>query len=60
MGTKVNYTSTGVKDEDGNEDGGELFHKRFVRGEPMVETVKNNGSIVKYEIDSGSAVTVMK
>lgn len=56
--SKVNYVNKGAGDEDIGDDG-EVFTIRSLRGEPMVETVEIRGSKFKFEIDSGSAVTVI-
>lgn len=55
---KVNFVHT-VDVEESEGDDGELFHIRSAKGEPMVETVLINGVHLKFEIDSGSAVTVI-
>ncbi|XP_014361064.2 uncharacterized protein K02A2.6-like [Papilio machaon] len=54
---QVTSAETNVSDE--NDDDGECFHIRSFRGEPMVEFIELNGVKLKFEIDSGSAVTVI-
>ncbi|XP_026316320.1 uncharacterized protein K02A2.6-like [Hyposmocoma kahamanoa] len=57
---KVNYVSVGTGAEsDDDYDDGELYNIRSQRGEPLIETIGINGSSFKFEIDSGSAVTVI-
>ncbi|CAK1597910.1 unnamed protein product [Parnassius mnemosyne] len=55
---KVNYVDNGAGDEEIDDDG-KVFKIRSLRGEPMVETVFIRGMAFKFEIDSGSAVTVI-
>lgn len=57
MCNKVNYVLTGDASED--DDGKSLFNIRSARGEPMTETVTINGQKLQFQIDSGSAVTVI-
>ncbi|XP_028163909.1 uncharacterized protein K02A2.6-like [Ostrinia furnacalis] len=57
MCTKVNFIST--EDVSDDDDGKELFNIRSVTGEPMTEMVTINGMQLRFEIDSGSAVTVI-
>lgn len=57
MCTKVKYVNLGTENE--GDDDGKLCNIRSVRGEPMVETVNIRGLDFKFEIDSGSAVTVI-
>ncbi|XP_045536272.1 uncharacterized protein K02A2.6-like [Papilio machaon] len=59
MCKKVNLTSAVTSGKGENDDGGELYNIRSFRGEPMVESVNLNGVTLKFEIDSGSAVTVI-
>ncbi|XP_045541460.1 uncharacterized protein K02A2.6-like [Papilio machaon] len=60
MCKKVNLVTSAVtRGSDENDDDGELYHIRSFRGEPMVECVRLNGVTLKFEIDSGSAVTVI-
>lgn len=61
MCKKVNYVASNPSEvnEDGEDDDGELFNIRSYRGEPLVETVCINGKSLQFEIDSGSAVTVI-
>lgn len=59
MCTNVNYMDAVTDCQGDNDDDGELYHIRSVMGEPMVETVKINGLKLKFQIDSGSAVTVI-
>ncbi|CAK1585814.1 unnamed protein product [Parnassius mnemosyne] len=57
MCKKVNYVNTSEVGEDS--DDGKIFNIRSVRGEPLVETVTVNGIDLEFQIDSGSAVTVI-
>ncbi|CAK1590402.1 unnamed protein product [Parnassius mnemosyne] len=57
MCNKVNYVLTGDVSED--DDGKSLFNIRSDRGEPMTETVSIYGKNVQFQIDSGSAVSVI-
>jgi hypothetical protein len=57
MCTKVNYVK--VDDDDEGDDDGNVFFIRSFRGEPMVETIFINEMPFSFEIDSGSAVSVM-
>ncbi|KAL0879382.1 hypothetical protein ABMA27_003143 [Loxostege sticticalis] len=41
-----------------DDDDGKFFYIRSVRGEPMVESISINQTSYKFEIDSGSAVTM--
>ncbi|XP_045541427.1 uncharacterized protein K02A2.6-like [Papilio machaon] len=60
MCKKVNQVTSAVMNEsDENDDDGECFHIRSFKGEPMVESIELNGVKLKFEIDSGSAVTVI-
>lgn len=62
MCKKVNYvasSTSGVSEGGNDDDDGELFNIRSYRGEPLVETVCINGKSINFEIDSGSAVTVI-
>ncbi|KAJ8713190.1 hypothetical protein PYW08_008494 [Mythimna loreyi] len=56
MCNKVNYVLTGDVSED---DDGKLYNIFSARGEPMSETVMINGQNLKFQLDSGSAVTVI-
>lgn len=58
---KVNYVELDRSDkgEDDAGDDGKLFYIRSFRGQPMVESVLINKLSLKFEIDSGSAVTVI-
>lgn len=58
MCKKINYVGSGTVDE-GEDDDGECFNIRTVKGEPMTETVLMSGVQLKFEIDSGSAVTAI-
>lgn len=53
---KVNVITSEVGESD---DDGKLFVIRANRGEPMTEFILLNGVRLKFEIDSGSGVTVM-
>lgn len=55
---KVNCVVTGEVGED-DDDGKFLFGIKSERGEPMTEIVLINNKHIKFEIDSGSAVTVI-
>ncbi|KAJ8710409.1 hypothetical protein PYW07_009775 [Mythimna separata] len=55
---KVNYVSTGDVSGD-DDDGKALYNIRSVRGEPMTESVTIYGKSLQFQIDSGSAVTVI-
>ncbi|XP_062529124.1 uncharacterized protein LOC101739388 isoform X1 [Bombyx mori] len=57
MCKKINYLEANVVD-DGDDDG-ECFNIRSVKGEAMTETVTISGVELKFEIDSGSAVTAI-
>lgn len=57
MCTKLNYVE--VDGSDDGEDDGKLYYIRSIRGEPMVETVSIHNNLFKFEVDSGSAVTVI-
>ncbi|XP_063362806.1 uncharacterized protein K02A2.6-like [Cydia amplana] len=59
MCTSVNYVNVSADCQGDNDDDGKLYYIRSFRGEPMVETVKINGRKLKFEIDTGSAVTVV-
>ncbi|XP_028163192.1 uncharacterized protein LOC114354821 [Ostrinia furnacalis] len=60
MCKKVNYVSTvACEVNEDDDDDGKLFNIRTIKGEPLVETVLINGQKLRFEIDSGSAVTVM-
>lgn len=61
MCTKVNYVCTdgGDSGDNGDDDDGKLFYIRSLRGEPMMETITINKFKYEFEIDSGSAVTVI-
>lgn len=61
MCKKVNYVEVDGVDqgEDDEDDDGKFFYIRSFRGEPMVETVSIHNVFYKFEIDSGSAVTVV-
>ncbi|KAG6464303.1 hypothetical protein O3G_MSEX014427 [Manduca sexta] len=54
---KVNFVSIESVDENG--DDGEIFNIQSKYGEPMVESVKVSGIPLNFEIDSGSAVSVI-
>ncbi|XP_045537055.1 uncharacterized protein K02A2.6-like [Papilio machaon] len=54
--SKANLVASAETDEN---DDGELYHIRSFMGEPMVEFIELNGVRLKFEIDSGSAVTVI-
>lgn len=57
---KGNYISKITSEVDeGEDDDGELFNIRSVRGEPLIEMVLIDGKELKFEIGSGSAVTVI-
>lgn len=57
---KNNYVNVDCSDKDDDgEDDGKFYYIRSLRGEPMVETVVINGNPYKFEVDSGSAVTVI-
>ncbi|XP_073967332.1 uncharacterized protein [Choristoneura fumiferana] len=58
MCTKVKYVGRDA-DNEGDDDDGKLYNIRSLRGEPMVESVTIRGAKFKFEIDSGSAVTVI-
>ncbi|XP_063358759.1 uncharacterized protein K02A2.6-like [Cydia amplana] len=55
---KVKYVNMGPEDE-GDDDDGKIYFIRSFRGEPMVETVTIRKKEFKFEIDTGSAVTVV-
>lgn len=57
MCKKVNYVASEVNE--GDDDDGKLLNIRSIGGEPLVEVICINGKNMKFEIDSGSAVTVM-
>lgn len=57
MCKKINYVESKAVDE--SDDDGECFNIRSVKGEPMIETVSVSGIELKFEIDSGSAVTAI-
>ncbi|XP_046975644.1 uncharacterized protein K02A2.6-like [Vanessa cardui] len=60
MCSKVNYVEVDSGDQgEDDDDDGNLYFIRSVRGEPMVETIKIFNVPYKFEIDSGSAVTVI-
>ena len=44
---------------EGTDDDGELFNIRSFNGEPMMETILVQGVQMKFQIDSGSAVTAI-
>ncbi|KAL4720816.1 hypothetical protein ACJJTC_014987 [Scirpophaga incertulas] len=54
---KVKLVSEGAEDD--GDDGESLLNIRCVKGRPMTETVCIGGLILEFEIDSGSAVSVM-
>lgn len=56
MCKNVNFMEASNVDE--GEDG-ECFNIRSVKGEPMVETISISGVQLKFEVDSGSAVTAI-
>ncbi|XP_049866275.1 uncharacterized protein K02A2.6-like [Pectinophora gossypiella] len=57
---KVNYVNLGTgAGSDDDYDDGKLFNIRSQRGEPLIESIKINGTSFKFEVDSGSAVTVI-
>ncbi|XP_026322974.1 uncharacterized protein K02A2.6-like [Hyposmocoma kahamanoa] len=58
MCTKVNFVYADGGDN-GDDDDGKLFYIRSLRGEPMMETITINKLEYEFEIDSGSAVTVI-
>nr|XP_034838819.1 uncharacterized protein K02A2.6-like [Maniola hyperantus] len=55
---QIGYVATGGTAEDDDDDG-KLYNIRSVKGEPMVESVCIRGVKIKFEIDSGSSVTVI-
>lgn len=57
MCTKIKYVESGAVEE--SDDDGEVFSIRSVQGEPLTETVSIAGIELKFEIDSGSAVTAI-
>ena len=57
MCKKINFVTNESVHENG--DDGNLFNIRTVNGEPMVETVRVQGLPMKFQIDSGSAVTAI-
>ncbi|XP_022816983.1 uncharacterized protein K02A2.6-like [Spodoptera litura] len=57
MCKNINYVESKAVDE--SDDDGECFNIRSVKGEPMIETVLVSGIELKFEIDSGSAVTAI-
>lgn len=59
MCKKVNYVQVDDGDKGEDDDDGKLYYIRSFRGEPMVETVFINNIPFKFEVDSGSAVTVV-
>ena len=59
MCPKVNYVQVDGGDRGEDDDDGKLYYIRSFRGEPMVETVLIGNVSFKFEIDSGSAVTVV-
>ncbi|XP_062526265.1 uncharacterized protein K02A2.6-like [Bombyx mori] len=58
MCKRINYVVTEENDE-GDGDDGKICNIRSLRGEPLIEAVCVNGIRMNFEIDSGSAVTVM-
>ncbi|CAK1598324.1 unnamed protein product [Parnassius mnemosyne] len=54
---KLNYVE--VKEVDESGDDGKLFNVHSRNGEPIIELVTINGIPLKFEIDSGSAVSVI-
>lgn len=59
MCKKVNFVASTTSEVNEGDDDGELFNIRSVKGEPLVESVYVNGKRLQFEIDSGSAVTVV-
>ncbi|XP_026747201.1 uncharacterized protein K02A2.6-like [Trichoplusia ni] len=59
MCTKVNYVQVDGGDEGEDDDDGKVYYIRSFRGEPMVETVFIKNVPFKFEVDSGSTVTVV-
>lgn len=58
MCKKINYVESATIDE-GDDVDGECFIIRSMKGEPMTVTVPISGVQLQFEIDSGSAVTVI-
>ncbi|XP_062532994.1 uncharacterized protein K02A2.6-like [Bombyx mori] len=58
MCKRINYVVREENDE-GDGDDGKICNIRSLRGEPLIEAVCVNGIRMNFEIDSGSAVTVM-
>lgn len=60
MCTKINFIENEgtLVDSDDNDDG-ELFNIRSVHGEPMTELILVQGVRMRFQLDSGSAVTVI-
>ncbi|KAL0811118.1 hypothetical protein ABMA28_010384 [Loxostege sticticalis] len=59
MCTKVKYVTAEAEGVSEDDDDGKFFYIRSMRGEPMVELISINQTSYKFEIDSGSAVTVI-
>ncbi|XP_022829117.1 uncharacterized protein K02A2.6-like isoform X2 [Spodoptera litura] len=55
---KVKYVGEGTVD-DGDDDGECFYNIRCVKGKPMTERVMISGLALEFEIDSGSAVSVI-
>lgn len=59
MCKKVNYMASECIEEGEDDDDGEFFNIRSSNGEPMTEQVNVQGLLMKFQIDSGSAVTAI-
>lgn len=57
--TKVKYLEEGAVDEADEDDGEYLYNIQCKEGQPMAENIAVGNTTLKFEIDSGSAVSVI-
>ncbi|KAJ8716473.1 hypothetical protein PYW07_003100 [Mythimna separata] len=58
-GEKIKYVDEGTVDDAGGDDGEFFYNIRCIKGKPMTERVMISGLALEFEIDSGSAVSVI-